>query len=170
MPDFRAFPYPECDHNSLPIVQTFATCATVGSEEAPNEKLAFVRHPVGSRARAPVRPGDPDPHHVSSALHVERNVRIDLVVCGCMPGNMNTVRKSSWYDLITKGQFRAHARGAGDAGRQDRTLFAAGGCRGRHGSRGVDGRGVGCAAGVAACAGCARRVRRQPAASVRPRR
>ena len=26
-----------------------------------------------------------------------------LVVGGCMPGNMNTVRKSSWYDLITKG-------------------------------------------------------------------
>ncbi|MDW4809940.1 hypothetical protein NQ359_23945, partial [Escherichia coli] len=26
-----------------------------------------------------------------------------LIVGGCMPGNMNTVRKSSWYDLITKG-------------------------------------------------------------------
>jgi len=26
-----------------------------------------------------------------------------LVVGGCMPGNMNTVRKSSWYDLIGKG-------------------------------------------------------------------
>ncbi|MBR0794133.1 double-strand break repair helicase AddA [Bradyrhizobium jicamae] len=26
-----------------------------------------------------------------------------LVVAGCMPGNMNTVRKSSWYDLITRG-------------------------------------------------------------------
>jgi ATP-dependent helicase/nuclease subunit A len=26
-----------------------------------------------------------------------------LVVGGCMPGNMNTVRKSSWYDLITRG-------------------------------------------------------------------
>ena len=26
-----------------------------------------------------------------------------LVVGGCLPGNMNTVRKSSWYDLITKG-------------------------------------------------------------------
>jgi ATP-dependent helicase/nuclease subunit A len=26
-----------------------------------------------------------------------------LVVGGCMPGNMNTVRKSSWYDLISKG-------------------------------------------------------------------
>ncbi|GIQ76072.1 double-strand break repair helicase AddA [Bradyrhizobium sp. RD5-C2] len=26
-----------------------------------------------------------------------------LIVGGCMPGNMNTVRKSCWYDLITKG-------------------------------------------------------------------
>ena len=26
-----------------------------------------------------------------------------LIVGGCMPGNMNTVRKSSWYDLISKG-------------------------------------------------------------------
>jgi ATP-dependent helicase/nuclease subunit A len=26
-----------------------------------------------------------------------------LVVGGCMPGNMNTVRKFSWYDLIAKG-------------------------------------------------------------------
>jgi ATP-dependent helicase/nuclease subunit A len=26
-----------------------------------------------------------------------------LIVGGCMPGNMNSVRKSSWYDLICKG-------------------------------------------------------------------
>ena len=26
-----------------------------------------------------------------------------LIVGGCMPGNMNTVRKHSWYDLISKG-------------------------------------------------------------------
>ena len=26
-----------------------------------------------------------------------------LIVGGCLPGNMNTVRKSSWYDLIKKG-------------------------------------------------------------------
>ena len=26
-----------------------------------------------------------------------------LIVGGCMPGNMNTVRKFSWYDLISKG-------------------------------------------------------------------
>ncbi|HBY27423.1 MAG TPA: double-strand break repair helicase AddA, partial [Bradyrhizobium sp.] len=26
-----------------------------------------------------------------------------LIVGGCMPGNMSTVRKSSWYDLITRG-------------------------------------------------------------------
>ena len=26
-----------------------------------------------------------------------------LIVGGCLPGNMNSVRKSSWYDLIVKG-------------------------------------------------------------------
>ena len=26
-----------------------------------------------------------------------------LVVGGCMPGNMNSVRKHAWYDLIVKG-------------------------------------------------------------------
>src|SRR5260221_14273161 len=26
-----------------------------------------------------------------------------LIVGGCMPGNMNTVREYSWYDLIVKG-------------------------------------------------------------------
>ena len=26
-----------------------------------------------------------------------------LIVGGCMPGNMNSVRKLSWYDLIGKG-------------------------------------------------------------------
>src|SRR5260370_27488010 len=26
-----------------------------------------------------------------------------LIVGGCMPGNMNSVRKYSWYDLIVKG-------------------------------------------------------------------
>ena len=31
-----------------------------------------------------------------------------LIVGGCMPGNMNSVRKQSWYDLIANGsrQFR----------------------------------------------------------------
>jgi len=30
-----------------------------------------------------------------------------LIVGGCMPGNMNTVRKFSWYDLIVKGLDRS---------------------------------------------------------------
>src|SRR5882724_8484088 len=41
-----------------------------------------VSHPrssVGSRAGAPVWPGGPDPHHVSSPLHVARNVRISRI-------------------------------------------------------------------------------------------
>ena len=41
-----------------------------------------VSHPrssVGWRAGAPVWPGGPDPHHVSSPLHVARNVRISRI-------------------------------------------------------------------------------------------
>src|ERR1035438_2669683 len=34
---------------------------------------------VGSRAGAPVWPGSPDPHHVSSPLHVARNMRISRI-------------------------------------------------------------------------------------------
>ena len=37
------------------------------------------RSSVGSRAGAPVCPGGPDPHHVSSPLHVARNVRISRI-------------------------------------------------------------------------------------------
>jgi hypothetical protein len=37
------------------------------------------RSSVGSRAGAPVWAGGPDPHHVSSPLHVARNVRISRI-------------------------------------------------------------------------------------------
>ena len=37
------------------------------------------RSSVGSRAGAPVWLGGPDPHHVSSPLHVARNVRISRI-------------------------------------------------------------------------------------------
>jgi len=37
-----------------------------------------------------------------------------LIVGGCMPGNMNSVRKHSWYDLIVKG--------LGNSGLQEQTL------------------------------------------------
>ena len=58
-----------------------------------------------------------------------------LIVGGCMPGNMNSVRKFSWYDLIVKGlgnsglqlQEIETADGRGEA------LFAG---RGRHGAHG----------------------------------
>ena len=57
-----------------------------------------------------------------------------LIVGGCMPGNMNSVREFSWYDLIDKGlgnsglqlQEIETADGRGEA------LFAARGCRGSH--------------------------------------
>ena len=37
------------------------------------------RSSVGSRAGAPVWSGGPDPHHVSSPLHVAHNVRISRI-------------------------------------------------------------------------------------------
>jgi ATP-dependent helicase/nuclease subunit A len=37
-----------------------------------------------------------------------------LIVGGCLPGNMNAVRKLSWYDLITKG--------LGNSGLQEQTI------------------------------------------------
>jgi ATP-dependent helicase/nuclease subunit A len=37
-----------------------------------------------------------------------------LIVGGCMPGNMNTIRKFSWYDLIAKG--------LGNSGLHERTI------------------------------------------------
>jgi ATP-dependent helicase/nuclease subunit A len=42
-----------------------------------------------------------------------------LVVGGCMPGNMNTVRKHSWYDLIVKG--------LGNSGLHEKTIETADG-------------------------------------------
>jgi ATP-dependent helicase/nuclease subunit A len=42
-----------------------------------------------------------------------------LIVGGCLPGNMNSVRKSSWYDLIVKG--------LGNSGLQLREIEAPGG-------------------------------------------
>ena len=59
-----------------------------------------------------------------------------LIVGGCMPGNMNSVRKYSWYDLIGKGleQFRIAASGDRDSERHGEALFAGGGCRACHGT------------------------------------
>ena len=37
-----------------------------------------------------------------------------LIVGGCMPGNCNSVRKSSWYDLIVKGPRQFRIAPAGD--------------------------------------------------------
>jgi ATP-dependent helicase/nuclease subunit A len=42
-----------------------------------------------------------------------------LIVGGCMPGNMNTVRKHSWYDLIV--------RGLGNSGLHEQTIETADG-------------------------------------------
>jgi hypothetical protein len=59
----------------------YVRVSIVGSKEARSIALALasVRRTVGSRAGAPVWPGGPDPHHVSSPLHVARNVRISRI-------------------------------------------------------------------------------------------
>ena len=96
-----------------------------------------------------------------------------LIVGGCMPGNMNSVREFSWYDLIVKG--------LGNSGLQlqeietadglRKALFAARGCHGSHrrGRRaGGQRTGPSCRHG---CAGPRRGTRRrQSAAPVRSRR
>jgi ATP-dependent helicase/nuclease subunit A len=61
-----------------------------------------------------------------------------LIIGGCMPGNMNTVRKSSWYDLI--------ARGLANSGLQTEDIETPGGVVKRY-SRPED---VAASAGVAA--------------------
>ena len=50
-----------------------------------------------------------------------------LIVGGCMPGNMNTVRKCCWYDLIVKGLGHSGLADADhrDAGWSDQALYAA---------------------------------------------
>ncbi len=50
-----------------------------------------------------------------------------LIVGGCMPGNMNTMRKISWYDLIVKGLSTipdCSCRDDRDAGRPGQALRA----------------------------------------------
>jgi ATP-dependent helicase/nuclease subunit A len=43
-------------------------------------------------------------HEYRRLLYVAMTRAADrLIVGGCMPGNMNSVRKNSWYDLICKG-------------------------------------------------------------------
>ena len=56
-----------------------------------------------------------------------------LIVGGCMPGNMNSMRKLSWYDLIRKGLANSglQLQEIETAGRHGEALRAAGGCRGR---------------------------------------
>ena len=50
-----------------------------------------------------------------------------LIVGGCMPGNRNTVRECSWYDLITKGLANSGLQlaGVGHAEWKGETLLAA---------------------------------------------
>ena len=97
-----------------------------------------------------------------------------LIIGGCMPGNMNSIRKCSWYDLIAKGLERSGmpVQRTRNDGRNDQALYAAGGC-GRSDGRGCgqSGRqGAEPAAVLAARRGRAGNLRRQPAASVRSAR
>ena len=55
-----------------------------------------------------------------------------LIVGGCMPGNMNSVRKFSWYDLIVTGLGNSglQLQDIETANGMRETLFAARGCHG----------------------------------------
>ena len=88
-----------------------------------------------------------------------------LIVGGCMPGNMNTVRECSWYDLIAKGlerfriarcrnSRRRPARSSAIRGRRMPTAPAGRGC-GQSGHDGAD---------RAAVLAARRRPRRKPPA------
>ena len=60
-----------------------------------------IRRPSSRRATAML--GDTEDEY-RRLLYVAMTRAADrLIVGGCMPGNMNSVRKLSWYDLITKG-------------------------------------------------------------------
>ena len=97
-----------------------------------------------------------------------------LIIGGCMPGNMNTVRKFSWYDLIVKGldQFRIASAGIRDLRRHRETLFADRGCGRCRATQPFDADRVlfDHAAAVAAYLGAAGGACRSPAAPVRSRR
>jgi ATP-dependent helicase/nuclease subunit A len=59
--------------------------------------------PLGVAAARTAMLGETDDEY-RRLLYVAMTRAADrLVVGGCMPGNMNTVRKFSWYDLIVKG-------------------------------------------------------------------
>jgi ATP-dependent helicase/nuclease subunit A len=59
--------------------------------------------PVAVAAARAAMLGDTE-HEYRRLLYVAMTRAADrLIVGGCMPGNMNTVRKFSWYDLIVKG-------------------------------------------------------------------
>jgi ATP-dependent helicase/nuclease subunit A len=59
--------------------------------------------PVGVAAARTAMLGDTEDEY-RRLLYVAMTRAADrLIVGGCMPGNMNSVRKLSWYDLITKG-------------------------------------------------------------------
>ena len=87
-----------------------------------------------------------------------------LIVGGCLPGNMRSVRPLSWYDLITKGldRFRLAASGDRDRRRPGEALYAPGGDRavGRSGCGAVPAGAAG-AAQLAADPGAAGDFRRK---------
>ena len=71
---------------------------------------------------------DETEHEYRRLLYVAMTRAADrLIVGGCMPGNRNSVRKYSWYDLDRQGsrQFRTCMSRHRDAGRPDQALHAA---------------------------------------------
>ena len=130
-----------------------------------------------SRRRSPTRAQamlDETEDEYRRLLYVAMTRAADrLIVGGCMPGNMNSVRKFSWYDLIGKGLENSglQLQETRDRRRPGEALFAAGGCVPRPPERRGDrGDRADRAAVLAAHAGAAGSIRRQPAAPLRSRR
>ena len=96
-----------------------------------------------------------------------------LIVGGCMPGNMNSVREFSWYDLIVKGLGNSglQLQDIETADGRRKTLFAARGCHGSHRrGRRAGGQRPDRTAAMAARGRAGGSRRRQSAAPVRSRR
>ena len=112
-------------------------------------------------------------HEYRRLLYVAMTRAADrLIVAGCMPGNRNSVRENSWYDLIRRGLANSDLVFAGDPGwrRRGEKLQASGRryARDRHHPRHCR-KHAPIAAGMAAHRGTAGANHRPPAASVRSR-
>jgi ATP-dependent helicase/nuclease subunit A len=108
-------------HGAKGLESSVVFLADTTTSPQDTQRLRLIHLPDGSGGKVMVWAGRKadDPAGVSDArtamlgetedeyrrlLYVAMTRAADrLVIGGCMPGNMNTVRKNSWYDLIGKG-------------------------------------------------------------------